>query len=142
MKKYINTSMVYAFLALLSGLFFREFTKLNHFTGTTTLSLMHTHLFALGMLFFLLLAVLENQLKISSHRWANHFFIMYNSGLVVTVGSFLWRGILQTQEITLLKGISAAISGISGLGHISITIAFILFFILLKQQHVRFSTEN
>lgn len=139
MKKYISTSMIYAFLALASGLFFREFTKLNDFTGSTTLSLMHTHLFTLGMFFFLLLEVLENQLKISSHRLAKRFFGFYNAGLAVTVGAFLWRGILQTLGTELSKGLSASISGIAGLGHISLTIGLILFFILLKQQSRKLS---
>ena len=37
MKKTINLSILYAILAMIGGVFFREFTKFNHFDGVTTL---------------------------------------------------------------------------------------------------------
>ena len=45
----INTSFVYLILALISGVFYREFTKFNGFTEKTTLGVVHTHLFVLGV---------------------------------------------------------------------------------------------
>ena len=33
MKRYLNTSLVYAILAMVGGVFYREFTKFNGFTG-------------------------------------------------------------------------------------------------------------
>jgi hypothetical protein len=45
-------------LGVLSGLAYREFTKVKHFTGDTQLSVLHTHLLALRMLFFLIVLVL------------------------------------------------------------------------------------
>lgn len=59
MKRYSNTALVYAILAMVGGVFYREFTKFNGFTARTTLSMVHTHYFLLGMVFFLLLLVLE-----------------------------------------------------------------------------------
>lgn len=53
MKKIINTAMIYLALGLAAGVFYREFTKWNGFTGKTTLGVVHTHLLVLGMLFFL-----------------------------------------------------------------------------------------
>lgn len=35
MKKTINLSILYAILAMSGGVFFREFTKFNHFDGVT-----------------------------------------------------------------------------------------------------------
>jgi len=58
MKKYLNISLIYALLAMTGGVFYREFTKLNDFTAKTTLSVIHTHYFLLGMVFFLLLLLL------------------------------------------------------------------------------------
>ena len=57
MKCYINYSNVYAVnvyavLALIGGIFYREFTKMNDYTSWTTLSVFHTHYFTLGMMFF------------------------------------------------------------------------------------------
>ena len=36
MKKYANSALVYAVLAMVGGVFFREFTKFNAFDGATT----------------------------------------------------------------------------------------------------------
>lgn len=64
MKKMINTSVIYAVLALAGGVFYREFTKFHEFTGYTTLSVVHTHYFILGMFMFLILALLEKILPL------------------------------------------------------------------------------
>ena len=52
MKKYLNLSLIYAVAAMAGGVFYREFTKFNGFTGATALGKVHTHLFLLGMLIF------------------------------------------------------------------------------------------
>ena len=57
LKRYIHTAIFYALMAMAGGVFYREFTKYNHYTGRTTLAFVHTHYFILGMLFFLLLLV-------------------------------------------------------------------------------------
>lgn len=49
MKKYLNLSLGYVIAAMAGGVFCREFTKLNGFTGVTTLGKVHPHLFLLGM---------------------------------------------------------------------------------------------
>lgn len=50
MKKYLNISLIYAVAAMAGGVFYREFTKYNAYTGVTALGKVHTHLFMLGML--------------------------------------------------------------------------------------------
>ena len=51
MKRYMNTALLYAILAMAGGVFYREFTKFNGFTDKTTLAVVHTHYFLLGMVF-------------------------------------------------------------------------------------------
>lgn len=51
MKRYMNTALLYAVLAMAGGVFYREFTKFNGFTAKTALSVVHTHYFLLGMVF-------------------------------------------------------------------------------------------
>ena len=41
MKRYCNAALVYAILAMAGGVFYREFTRFNGFTGRTTLSTPH-----------------------------------------------------------------------------------------------------
>ena len=57
MKKYLNISLIYAIAAMAGGVFYREFTKFNCYTGVTALGKVHTHLFLLGMLIFMLIAL-------------------------------------------------------------------------------------
>ena len=66
MKRYANASLLYALIAMAGGVFYREFTKLNGFTGKTTLSVFHTHYFLQGMEVFLLLLLSEKVLAACS----------------------------------------------------------------------------
>ena len=93
MKKYINTAFVYAILGMIGGVFFREFTKFSDFFGQTSLSFVHLHLFALGMLFFLIVALFVKQFSIEKSKLFSWVYGLYNVGLVLTIGTFLWRGI-------------------------------------------------
>lgn len=57
MKKYLNLAFVYAIAAMAGGVFYREFTKWNGFAGRTALGKVHPHLFLLGTVIFLLIAL-------------------------------------------------------------------------------------
>ena len=52
-KRCMNLTLLYAVLAMVGGVFYREFTKFNGFTAKTTLGVIHTYYFLLGMVFFL-----------------------------------------------------------------------------------------
>lgn len=134
MKTYLKLSFGYALLAMAGGVFFREFTKLNGFDGVTTLGVVHTHAFVLGMLFFLLMLALHQQFDLTSHKRHTLFLILYNGGLLTTITMLVIRGILQVTAVDLSSGLNAAISGIAGLGHILLSIGIILFFMILKQK--------
>ena len=95
MKKLINTSFLYLILALAAGVFYREFTKFNGFTGKTTLGVIHTHLFVLGVLLFLILALFANSRPdILENRRAKTFYIMQNISLILFSAALLVRGII------------------------------------------------
>lgn len=130
LKRYANLSFAYAVLGLLSGVFFREFTKLNNFTGQTILSSMHTHYLTLGMFFFLILLLLEKNFDFSSQKHVNKALIIYNIGLNISSIGFLMRGFTEVREIELSKSLDASISGIAGVGHI--LLSFSMVYLLLK----------
>lgn len=134
MKKLINTAFLYAIAAMAGGVFYREFTKFNGFTGKTTLSVVHTHLFLLGMLFILLVLLLNKQFSLTTHPSFGRFFWLYNFGVAITTGAFLWRGIAQTLLLPLSSGMDAAISGAAGIGHILTGAGIIWFFLILKKR--------
>ncbi|MEF9863514.1 MAG: DUF2871 domain-containing protein [Christensenellaceae bacterium] len=130
MKKLLNISFIYAIAALLGGVFYREFTKFNGFTGTTTLSIVHLHLLVLGMIVFLLLLIFEKLFDITQNKKFKPFLIFYNIGLLLMVIMLLIKGVTQ-----VLGGTSnAMLAGIAGIGHILLAVGIILLFVMLKQQ--------
>jgi hypothetical protein len=139
MRKIYVAADIYMILGLLSGLYYREFTKLNDFTGDTQLSVVHTHILALGMLFFLIVLALEKLFTLTAGKLFTAFFWVYNAGLALTVGLMIVRG-----SMTVLgHEPGAALDGISGLGHITITLGLIFFFVNLgKCVHAEEKTEK
>lgn len=134
LKKILNTSFFYAILAMVAGVFYREFTKFNGFTGKTTLSVIHVHLFVLGAVLFLLVLLLEKQFNLSKNRNFNKFYIIYNTGLMLTITMFLVRGIIQVRNMEITNGITSAISGIAGIGHVILGTGIIIFFLTVKKS--------
>lgn len=132
MKKLVNLSFFYAILAMIAGVFYREFTKFNGFTGITTLGVIHTHLFTLGMIFFLIVAILEYQLHLKENKKFKIFMFIYNGGVIFANIMFLVRGIPQVLNKTLSTGLNAAISGMAGISHILLAIGIVLFFLIVK----------
>lgn len=125
MKRYINYSIVYAVLALIAGVFYREFTKMNGYTDWTTLSVVHTHYFILGMMFFLILGLISLNIDFKSNRAV----LFYNIGLNLTAIMLVVRGIVQILGFNV---VSALISGIAGIGHIVLGVSLILILLDIK----------
>ena len=129
-KRYANMAIVYAVIAMVFGVFYREFTKFSDFTGQTRLSVMHTHYFLLGMIFFLVLMLAEKVFAFSD-RNAGRFLIVYHVGLNVT--GLLMRGLTQVWGTELSRGLDASISGIAGIGHILTGVSIILLLLKIRK---------
>lgn len=136
MKKYINIAFIYGIAAIACGVFYREFTKFNGFTGKTALAFTHLHLFVLGTLLFLILAIFSQLTDITKQKAFTWFLRLYNVGLPFMVTMFFVRGIPQTLQIELSKAASSAISGIAGIAHIIMTVAIVLLFIALRKSNI------
>lgn len=142
MKKYINIAFVYAIAAIACGVFYREFTKFNGFTGKTTLAFTHLHLFVLGTFLFLILAIFSQITNVIEQKAFTWFLKLYNVGLPFMVIMFFVRGIPQVLGIELSKGASSAISGIAGIAHIIMTISIVLLFMALRKVKVFQNKHN
>lgn len=133
MRKMVNLSFLYANLAMVGGVFYREFTKFNGFEGRTTLGFVHTHLFLLGMVMFLVVALLCKNTDLARTKPFGAFLVVYNIGVPLTVVMLIVRGVTQVLGTELSSGLSAAISGISGLGHILTGAGIVLLFLALRK---------
>ena len=133
MKKALNCSMVYAVTGLAAGVYYRELTKMLEYNGETVLSAVHTHLLALGMLVFLLVALFAQRTKLEAYKSYRAFLILYNAGLAIAASLMLVRGTLQVMGVELSSALSASISGVAGIGHILLGTGMILLLVALKK---------
>lgn len=134
MKKLAYSSLTYTVFGLIAGLFYREFPRMIEATpetvGASQLSVVHTHSFTLGTFFFLFVLVLTKIFHLNAHKHFKKFYTTYHIGLGITVLTMLAHGIY----VTLGNEPHAAFSGIAGLGHIILTVAFGFFFYVLIQS--------
>lgn len=133
MKRYMNTALLYAILAMAGGVFYREFTKFNGFTDKTTLVVVHTHYFLLGMVFFLLLLLLEKSFSFTGAK-TGRILVVYHIGLNLTAVMFVVRGVAQVLKTPLSSGMDAAISGMAGIGHILLGVSLVLLLLQIKRS--------
>ncbi len=133
MKRYMNAALLYAVLAMAGGVFYREFTKFNGFTAKTTLSVVHTHYFLLGMVFFLLLLLLEKSFSFTSAK-TGQILAVYHTGLNLTAVMFIVWGVTQVLAPALSSGMNAAISGIAGIGHILLGVSMVLVLVQIRRS--------
>ena len=130
MKRYIDYSIVYTVSAMIGGVFYREFTKLNDYAAWTTLSVVHTHYFILGMMFLLILGLVSKNVNLKINRAV----VFYNVGLNLAAIMLVVRGIVQ---VLGFKVVSALISGIAGIGHIVLGVSLILILLDIKKGCIK-----
>lgn len=101
------------------GVFYREFT---------TLSVVHTHYLMLGMVFFLLLVVVEKNFHFVDNKVLK-YLAFYHIGLNLTVVMLVVRGVVQVLSLNVS---SAILSGIVGIGHLILGISMVLVLISIR----------
>lgn len=133
MKRYANASLLYALIAMAGGVSYREFTKFSGFTGKTALSVVHTHYFLLGMVFFLLLLLLEKSFAFSGEK-TGCVLALYHVGLNVTGAALLVRGVAQVLALPLSRGMDASLSGVAGIGHLLLGVSMVLLLLRIRKK--------
>lgn len=132
MRRLFSAAFAYMLVGVASGLFYREFTKINDFPDdeSTQLGLVHTHLLVLGFVVLLIVLLLEKAFVLSESPLFGWFFWLYNAGLVLTSAMMLWHGSLTV----LGQESSAMIAGIAGIGHILLSAGMVLLFLALRTR--------
>lgn len=132
MRRLFHAAFAYMLVGVASGLFYREFTKINGFPEgeATQLGLVHTHLLVLGFVVLLIVLLLEKAFTLSESRLFGWFFWLYNAGLVLTSAMLVWHGCLTV----LGQESSKMIAGIAGVGHMLLTAGMVLLFLALRKR--------
>lgn len=125
-----RSAVVWTALGLLGGLVYRELTRSQGFTGRTQLAFVHTHALALGTTVALVLLALALVLRLDAVRSFRWGIRVWNVGLAVTTGMLAVKGTLQVLDPAVAD--SKALAGIAGLGHMTLTAAFILLLLGLR----------
>lgn len=98
------------------GVFYREFT---------TLSVVHTHYLMLGMVFFLMLVLLENSFHFIDNKVLK-YLLFYHIGLILTVVMLTIRGVVQVLSL------DALIAVLFGIAHLILGISMVLVLISIR----------
>lgn len=85
------------------------------------------------MIFFLLLLVLEKSFAFTDTK-TGQVLAVYHMGLNLTTVMLAIRGLTQVLGTDLSSGMSAAISGITGIGHILLGVSLVLLLVQLKRS--------
>lgn len=128
-KKLFNISFMFLILGLALGVFYREFTKFNGFTGYSTLSVLHVHTLVLGFFFFLIVMILNNAFNLEKAKKFSAWIYVYIVSLIGVISTFTWRGILQVRETDF-----AGLPHIAGVLHFMLGASLIWFMIIVKNQ--------
>ena len=138
MKKLYYSAFTYLILALLTGIIWREITKILDVHTNTPLGSVHTHLFALGFMLFLILIIFEKLLSITADSKFTIFFVFYHIGLGLTASCMFVRGLtsilVEKGDFILSDGLDSSISGMAGMGHMAVTVGLIILMLILKKQ--------
>lgn len=132
MKKTLTYVIVFTIIGLTLGIFYREATKYTNFYDSigakTALAVAHTHTLILGavipLLFGLVLHTAQRTLDDVKIPW-----LVYIIGTALTIVMITTRGSLQVFDVSVSKGLDAAISGIAGIGHalVGVGLVWLLF---------------
>lgn len=128
LQRIFVSAAVWAGLGLVSGLYYREFTRALDFKGFTQLALAHTHALALGTMVLLIVLALAKTFAFEAGK-TGLLLIIWNVGLGITFGMQVIKGSMQILKAPMAD--SGMIAGISGIGHIVLTIGFVYLFMVL-----------
>lgn len=103
---------------------------MNDYTAWTTLFVVHTHYFILGMIFFLILGLISMNMNLKINRAV----LLYNIVLNLTAIMLIVRGIIQVLDLNV---VSALISGIASIGHIILGVSLILILLDIKKACIK-----
>ena len=131
MQKYFVSAVVYTAWGLVAGLLYRTLTHGQQEWQFTQLNVAHTHLLVLGTIMSLVFLVLERLFALREGAFHRGFWSSYHAGVVLSAVMMHVNGIMQLNGVDTMAGMRA---GISGVGHILLTIGFALFFLNLRSR--------
>lgn len=120
-KDIMEFAVSYLFSGILAGAVYRELGKI--YTLNVKMAFVHTHLivlgFALSAIFYLLVKKLD-----LPNKTVEKFYKIYNFGIFFSFTTMFLHGLVDNNDI--LNSVKMTMVGVSGIGHILITLAVIV----------------
>lgn len=132
-KKLMNCAIAYFSLAMVVGVFYREFSKMMGYSEPTVLKAVHGHLLVLGMFLFILLSFACKITKLEDQKLFKKFFVTYNIALPFMAIMMVVRGVLDVLGTEVSRGMNGMISGFAGISHILMLIAIVMLLSSIKK---------
>lgn len=126
-----RVGLFFMIFALISGVYFREMTKLFAFDNSTMLSGLHVHALVLGTGICLLLVILDSLFDLFSSRYFPIIWRFYLFGLMMFLGLGALRGTLEVTGQSLTSVQDHLISGFAGLSHIVLGSGMVMLMMLI-----------
>lgn len=131
---FFDLSISFLITGLISGVFYREFTKFYHFKNSTHLGKLHPHTLILGFIFFLLVYLIVRNYDQEALAILKTSVRVYVSGLILTITMMMIYGVYdvvgQNQKLVSV----GALEGFSGIGHILISIGILMILLKIKNN--------
>lgn len=118
----LGLAFVNMIMGFVGGVFYREFTKYYDFTAVNHLGKLHVHMLVLGFITMLMLYVVVKRYDDSDVANLKRPIHIFEGGLILTVVSMMVIGIYEVVGEGVATISIPAISGISGIGHILLSV--------------------
>lgn len=128
-KNILSLAFAFLIMGLAGGVFYREFTKFNNFTGRTHLLKVHPHALVLGFIFLLVLYLLTKDWANMKVKTLQKPMKLYIAGLSFTIINMLALGIFEVVDPSLRAVSLPALNGLSGLDHIALGVGLVQVFL-------------
>lgn len=129
----LDQALTFGVMGLVGGVWYREFTKFFGYTAPSHLSKLHVHTLALGLMVLLIAYLFVRTSDAKTLARFRRPFYLYNIGLVWTLAAMLAYGIYDVVAEGAGTISEAALSGVSGMGHILLGVGLIWLFVRIKK---------
>lgn len=120
-KDIMEFAVAYLFSGILAGAVYRELGKI--YTLDVKMAFVHTHLIVLGFAVSAIFYLLVKRLDLAN-KTVEKFYKIYNYGIFLSFTTMFLHGLVDNNE--LLNAVKMSMAGVSGIGHILITLAVIV----------------
>ncbi len=134
MKRYANSALLYAIIAMLCGAFYFGFTWYMMYEDATALGEVHSHYLLYGVAPCLLLLLLQRTFTISEQKAVKPARVLLALGLNLVGLHLLAKGLIEVLYYSTEVWMDYALLGAAALGYVLMGLAALLLLVSVARQ--------